>query len=158
MTKLRNAEAAFISLDQDGNDNDISKNPWRYTWKKDKDSKGPQLDFLKMIKRCRFYYNRDPVTSTTINKLIDIGINDLTFYKNGLSSNEFKIFEGIKPKLLGFAEDMALEYLLSGLVVPEVEYGIMEKEEYLNYLYAKLREYKQAIVDLEKHIQNIKKQ
>lgn len=123
--RLQNATAAIVSLDQ----NDISKNPWRYTWKKDKDTKGPQPDFIEMIKRCRFYYKRDPLTATTINKLIDIGINNLVFHKNGLSDNEFRVFEGLSDKLIVFAEDMALEFLISGLVVPEIEYGTMEKDE-----------------------------
>jgi len=125
MTKLQNATASIVSLDP----SDVTKNPWRYTWEKNKDTKGPQQDFLSMVKRCRFYYERDPLTSTTINKLIDIGINTLKFHKNGLSDNEFKVFEGMKNKLLGFAEDMALEYLISGLVVPEVEYGSIPKDE-----------------------------
>ena len=124
-TKLANAVATIVSMEP----TDVSKNPWRYTWEKDKDTKGPQKDFANMIKRCRFYYKRNPLTSSTINKLVDIGINTLNFHSNGLTDNEFKVFEGITSDLLGFAEDMALEYLISGLVVPEVEYSSSTKEE-----------------------------
>jgi hypothetical protein len=123
--KLMDATASFVSL----NPTDISRNPWRYTWESNLDKKAAQKEFTDMVRRCRFYYTRDPLTSTTINKLIDIGINTLKFHKNELSDNQFKVFEAIKTKLVGFAADMALEYLISGLVVPEMEYGSISKEE-----------------------------
>ena len=78
-------------------------------------------EFISLVNKCRFFYKKDPLTSTTINKLVEIGINDLTFSKNGLSDNEFRVFTGMEHDLLLFAEDMALEFLISGLVVPEVK-------------------------------------
>jgi len=59
---------------------------------------------------------------------VEIGINDLIFFKNKLSDNEYRVFLAIKPKLLEFCEQMATEYLLSGLVVPEVGYGQVDKD------------------------------
>jgi len=67
--------------------------------------------------------------STVLNKIVEIGINDLVFDRNGLSINEFRIFTNIKEKLLEFAENCALEYLISGLVVPEIKYTPTTKEE-----------------------------
>lgn len=88
-----------------------------------------QTEFAVLVNKCRFYYKKDPLTSTTINKLIEIGINDLEFSKNGLSDNEFRIFTGLKQQLLDFSEDMALEFLLSGLVVPEFKYIVKLKDD-----------------------------
>jgi hypothetical protein len=85
-------------------------------------------DFRKLVSACRFFYKHDPLSATTVNKLVDIGINELLFTKEGLSENEFKIFLGIKDKLEEFAQNMALEFLLSGLVVPEIGYSSVGKE------------------------------
>jgi hypothetical protein len=102
-------------------------NPWNV-----KSTNAPvitQVEFSTLINKCRFYYKKDALTSTTINKLIEIGINDLELVKNGLSDNEFRIFTGLKQQLLEFSEDMALEFLLSGLVVPEFKYIVKSKDD-----------------------------
>lgn len=85
-------------------------------------------DFVAIVNKCRFFYKKDPLTATTINKLVEIGINDLSFSKNGLSDNEFRVFTGLKQELLQFSEDMALEFLISGLVVPEIKYIVKSKD------------------------------
>jgi len=84
-------------------------------------------DYVKLIKACRFFYKKDPLVSSTINKLVEVGINKLEFNKNGLSENEFRIFTSMKDMLEEFAEVMALEFLISGLVVPEIKYARADK-------------------------------
>jgi hypothetical protein len=85
--------------------------------------------FKKATEACRFFYRRDPLAASVVNKMIDIGINDLIFHKNNLSDNEMMIFKSLKPKLKEFAEAMALEFLISGLVFPEVTYAPIGKEK-----------------------------
>jgi hypothetical protein len=85
-------------------------------------------EFNAAIDLCKFFYKTEPMVSTTINKLVEIGINKIVFTKNGLSDNEFRVFESLQNKLLEFASAMATEYLLSGLVVPEVSFGPVDKE------------------------------
>jgi hypothetical protein len=97
-------------------------------------------DYKKVVDACRFFYKKDPIASTTINKLIEIGINELTFTKGTLSANEYKIFESLKEPLQDFAESMALEYLVSGLVIPEVQFQTVNKE-YLSELGIKKYDY-----------------
>ncbi len=92
-----------------------------------------QIRFVKLVNECRFFYTYDALTSTVINKLVDIGINDLLFSKHGLSDNEFRLFTALKPRLLEFAENMAIEYLLSGLVVPEVSFSSATKDELISF-------------------------
>jgi hypothetical protein len=87
------------------------------------------LTWKDIINLCKFFYKHEPYASTTINKLIDISINDIIFDKNGLSVNELKVFEGIKEKLLLFSEQAALEFLLSGLIVPEFKFGPVNKKQ-----------------------------
>lgn len=83
----------------------------------------------EQVNLCRFFYKTEPVVSTVINKLVEIGINDIIISKEGLSENEFRVFAALKPRLLEFSETIAQELLLSGLVVPEIGYGPMDKSE-----------------------------
>ncbi len=85
-------------------------------------------DFVKCVNHSRFFYRVEPLVSTVLDKLVEIGINDITFHKGKMTDNEFRVFEALKPKLLDFAEQMATEYLLSGLVVPEVGYETVDKD------------------------------
>lgn len=119
----RQTKAAFVYAENPAQ----IVNPWstKSTAKQNID----QVQFAKMVGQCRFYYRKDALTSATINKLVEIGINDLELAKNGLSDNEFRMFLGIKQQLLDFAEEMAFEYLLSGLVVPEFKYVAKGKDD-----------------------------
>lgn len=89
----------------------------------------PFETFVKNTDLCRFFYKTEPVIRTVIDKLVEIGINDIIISKRGLSANEWRVFNLFKDRLLEFSTEMAQELLLSGLVVPEISYGSMEKEE-----------------------------
>lgn len=88
-------------------------------------------EFVTNTTLCRFFYRTEPVVSTVVNKLVEIGINDLVFSRNKLSDNELRLFNSLKPRLLEFAEQMALEFLLSGLVVPEVGYDRVKDKNFI---------------------------
>jgi hypothetical protein len=85
-------------------------------------------EFNKVVSACRFFYKHDPVVSTVINKMIDIAITDVWFTKKDMDINQFRLFLGLKAILKDFAENMALEYLLSGLVIPEISYATVNKD------------------------------
>lgn len=86
-------------------------------------------DYKNIVATCRFFYKHDPIASTVINKLVDIGVSRLEFFQGSLTPNEFKIFLGIRDEIQTFLEDCALEYLLSGLVIPEISYTAVGKEK-----------------------------
>lgn len=109
-----------------------TENPWSPN-EYDKLEIGDKDTFREIVEDCRFFYKKDPIAGTTIDKLVEIGINEIKFHKNGLSDNEIKVFEGIKPKLREFAESMALEFLLSGLVIPEINYTLVNKTYFQSY-------------------------
>lgn len=88
-------------------------------------------EFVKTNALCRFFYRTEPVVSTVINKLVEIGINGFVMSKNKLSDNEFRIWKALEPRLLEFAEQMAQEYLLSGLVVPEIGYEKTKDKQFI---------------------------
>lgn len=111
-----------------------TKNPWTSVEDiKEDSSSDKQEEYFETVDLCRFFYKTEPVVSTVVNKLIEIGVNDLVFKKKGLPDNQFRIFNALKPKLVEFAEVMAQEFLTSGLVVPEISYGKMDKEELIGF-------------------------
>src|SRR3990167_1525999 len=79
-------------------------------------------EYRETVKACRFFYKRDPIASTIVNKMIDIAVTELDFSRSELTNNEEKIVEGLLDSFLEFAEAMTLEFLISGLVVPEIKY------------------------------------
>lgn len=86
-------------------------------------------EYREVVDACRFFYKRDPLASSAVNKLVEIGINAFQFTKNGISDNELKIFTGIQKQLIDFSRCMGLEYLVSGLVIPEVSYIVYSKDK-----------------------------
>lgn len=84
-------------------------------------------DFNSTVDLCRFFYKTEPLVSTVINKLVEIAVNDIIISKSGLSENEFRVFLALKPRLLEFSETLAQELLISGLAVPEIGYGPIDK-------------------------------
>lgn len=84
--------------------------------------------YHEIVNQCRYYYKRDPIAGTVLNKLVEIGVTELIFDKGNLSANEFRIFEGLQDSLQEFIESCGLEFLISGLIVPEVKYAAATKE------------------------------
>ena len=100
-------------------------NPWIFTT--DTLEAVDLEEYKDVVSTCRFFYRKDPIIGTAINKMVEIGINEIKFNKNGLSDNEFRVFLAIKDKLQEFSEAMALEFLISGLVIPEISYDTVDK-------------------------------
>lgn len=88
-------------------------------------------DWSKIIDKCRYFYKRDPFVSTVINKIVDISVNDLTLREKSSRKSLRTIFNAVKPSVLAFLRNAALEYLISGLVIPEVEFADLEKDDLL---------------------------
>jgi len=108
------------------------RNPWR-----DADYnrvKVSELDtkFNKVVSECRHFYRKDPIANTTIDKLVELGITNLIIDKGSLSDNQLRMLEGLIPQVLDFLKEGALEYLVSGLVVPAVTFEWKKKEELEN--------------------------
>jgi len=122
-TKL--AKAAFM---RNVGSNNATYNPWTAD-EIDKLEVEDIKEFRDVVDVCRFFYKRDPIASTIINKLIDIGITELEYEHSKLSPNQEKILESMKEPFEEFAETIALEYLVSGLVVPEVSYTTVENKD-----------------------------
>lgn len=85
--------------------------------------------FDDVVKDCRFFYKRDPIASTVINKMVEIGITNIIVDQGTLSDNEYRVFTGVADEIQAFIEKCALEYLVSGFLVPEIKYNRVGKEK-----------------------------
>jgi hypothetical protein len=118
--KIKYEKLAKASYTMEGEVN----NPWFIT---DTPETVDMKEFQEQVEACRFFYRHDPIISTAINKMVEIGVNEIRMIKNGLSENEFRVFTALKDKLHEFAQLMALEFLISGLVIPEISYDVVDK-------------------------------
>jgi hypothetical protein len=87
-----------------------------------------EKEYSEIVKECRFFYRNDPIASTVINKLVEIGITELTIDISSLTANEEKIYSFVLAKLQKFLRQCALEYLISGMVVPEITFEPVDRE------------------------------
>ena len=81
------------------------------------------LDYQKLIKLCRFFYKHDPIAGTVLNKMTDCAITPLTNRKSECSDEEYAVYNSLLDMLQEFFRNVCLEYLLSGLVVPQYEWA-----------------------------------
>lgn len=103
---------------------------WQFT-KKDIDSFS--IDNIKNykdeVRLCRFFYKRDPLVSTIINKFVEFALTEIIIERKGLTANEYKIYTGVANNMRKFLELAALEYLITGMAVCEVSYGTVSKKQ-----------------------------
>ena len=98
----------------------MTSNPWIGTV--DKLSFDDHSEYEKVVRDCRFYFRHDPLASTVINKLVDIAINDLVIDPEGsITVTEQSIFAALSDDLIAFLRKAAFEYLITGLLVPEIK-------------------------------------
>lgn len=85
--------------------------------------------FEDLVKLCRFYYKRDPIGATVINKMVEIGVTELHNKKGNAGDYEFDVFDSLREPLLEFLRCCALEYLISGLVIVERDWELVKPSD-----------------------------
>jgi len=80
-------------------------------------------NYRELVEMCRFFYEHDGFAYTTVNKNVEIGINGYSLNQGTCSEKELAIYSYVDSKMQEFLEEAALEFLVSGLVIPEVEWG-----------------------------------
>lgn len=86
-------------------------------------------EWKDVVASCRYYYKRDPFVSTVINKVIDLAINDIIVREGDARKSIKGILDAIRVDLMLYLRSVALEYLLSGLVVPEITFEELNKSQ-----------------------------
>ena len=107
----------------------IDANPWTAEEVDKYATKDVTKEYRSTVNACRFFYRRDPLASVIINKMVEVGISELQLIPGKTPTNQFRVYESLLDELQDFAEDCALEYLISGLVIPEIELARMPKRE-----------------------------
>lgn len=90
------------------------------------DKMGIPNKWSHQVKQIRFFYSRDPIISTTINKSVDIAMNEISNNRDEADEETLEIYDYFKDELQAFLKTMAREYLLSGLVIAEVNWTSKE--------------------------------
>jgi len=80
----------------------------------------------KRVNKIRFFYHRDPIAATVVNKIVDITVNGIYNHQGDLSDEIFEVYESFKDALEDALRNMAREYALSGLVIPEITWYSQE--------------------------------
>lgn len=86
-------------------------------------------DYYEIIDICYHFFRTDPVVSNTISKVLDIGFKDYNLQRRDCTDEEYTVYSSIDDILVWNLRDLGLEYMLSGLVVPEVAWTIKPGSE-----------------------------
>lgn len=86
-------------------------------------------EYPDVVELCRFFYDHDGLAYTTINKQVEIGINGYGVNPGTCSSNELAVYESLNETIEQFLREAALEFLVSGLVIPEVTWDTVSGPE-----------------------------
>lgn len=89
-------------------------------------------EYSKVVKECRFFFRHDPLAATVITKMVDMAINEIvvnTDHVSRVSQFELETFNAVKKDIRDFLRKAAFEYLLTGLVVPEISLTRIRQRE-----------------------------
>jgi hypothetical protein len=107
----------------------LGNNPWTAEDVDKFATKKVTKEYRNVVRACRFFYRRDPFASVIINKMVDIAMSELQLIQGNVPDNQFRVYESFLDELQDFSEDCALEYLISGLLLPEIELERKPKRE-----------------------------
>lgn len=82
-----------------------------------------------IVSQCRYFYRRDPFVATVINKIVDLAINGVILRPGSARDSITSIFDSIRNDLLVFLRSAALEYLVTGIIIPEITFESVDKAE-----------------------------
>jgi hypothetical protein len=77
-------------------------------------------NFPDQVILCRFFSKFDPLASGAINKQIELGFNGFRPKRGQCTEDEYAVYNHVRVVILEGLKTLAREYLISGLVVPEV--------------------------------------
>ena len=81
-----------------------------------------EYTYHDLVKYCRFFYKRDSIVRTVLNRMKNLGITKLRNRKGKSDEQTLKYYDAVLKKIQPFIKHVALEYLLTGLVVPGLTY------------------------------------
>jgi hypothetical protein len=85
--------------------------------------------FVRIVKDCRFFFRHEPIATTVITKIVGLAINDIIIPQNNISKTDYQIYASLKRDVIKFLRKAALEFLTTGLVVPEITLETINKKQ-----------------------------
>lgn len=76
-------------------------------------------NYYQEIDQCRYFYRYDPIASTVINRMADMAISEIRNRRRRCSDEEVRYFDAVAKSLDSILQAAALEYLVTGMAVPE---------------------------------------
>jgi hypothetical protein len=83
----------------------------------------------EIVDLCKFFYEREGIIRTVVDKQVEIAINGLSIVFPENEPKEAEVFYYIKNKLRGFLSQAATEYFLSGLIVSGTVWQQVDTEQ-----------------------------
>lgn len=80
-----------------------------------------KYSYHEIIKYCRYFYEKDTIARTVINRMVNLAITRLRNQKEEKDVNS-GFYDAIAEKLQPFLKHMATEYFVNGIVVPAFTY------------------------------------
>lgn len=75
------------------------------------------------VRQCRYFYRYDPISSTVVNRMSEMAVSDLRNRRKKCTDEELFYFEAVAQKLTPLLQLCALEFLLSGMAIPDYTVG-----------------------------------
>lgn len=85
--------------------------------------------FVKIVKDCRFFFRHEPIATTVVTKMVGLAINDIIIPQGDVTKTEYQVYESLKKDIIKFLRKAALEFLTTGLVVPEITLTTLNKKQ-----------------------------
>ena len=86
-------------------------------------------NYNDQLELCKFFTNRDTIVIGVINKQVELAFNGYKPRRNNCTDEEFEVYCAVSDKILSALKVMAREYLISGLLVPEITWKSVKGKE-----------------------------
>lgn len=80
-------------------------------------------NYREEVRQCRYFYRFDPISSTVVNRMAEMAVTDLRNRRRNCTDEEASFFDAVAETLSPVLQLSALEYILSGMAIPDYTIG-----------------------------------
>jgi hypothetical protein len=85
--------------------------------------------FVKIVKDCRFFFRHEPIATTVVTKMVGLAMNDIIIPQGSIPKTDYQIYDAIRKDVIKFLRKAAIEFLTTGLVVPEITLETLNRKQ-----------------------------
>lgn len=75
--------------------------------------------YREELYQCRFFYRFDPTASTVLNRMSELASGRIKNRRDDCTDEEFNYFNGLTNRITALLAACAIEYLISGMAIPD---------------------------------------